>query len=197
MSREGLIRPHGFRERPIPHSDVTPHTRPRIAFVVAVARNGVIGRGGTLPWRLSSDLKTFRRITMGHPMVMGRRTFASLGKPLDGRDNLVVTRDASFSAEGAEIFHDVPAALARAADLAQTRGVHEIMVIGGADLYAQLLPIAGRLYWTEVAAEPDGDTVFPPFDRTRWRETSRERLPRGPRDDHDADLLILDRIEKG
>lgn len=171
-------------------------TKPKIAFVVAVARNGVIGRDGTLPWRLSSDLKTFRRLTMGHPILMGRRTFASLGKALDGRDNIVVTRDTSFAAPGVDAFTSLPAGLDHATRCAQARGVDEIMVIGGADIYAQLLPIAGRLYWTEVAAESDGDTRFPAFDRSQWREISREPLPRGPRDDHDGELVILDRIAK-
>lgn len=165
----------------------------RIALVVAVARNGIIGRGGGLPWRLSSDLKTFRRLTMGKPLVMGRRTFASLGKPLDGRDNLVVTRDTSFSAEGVEVFQSLPAALDRARALARARGVDEVMVIGGADLYAQVLPDAGRLYWTEVDAEPGGDTRFPAFDRSEWREVAREPIPKGEKDDHAATLLIFDR----
>lgn len=165
----------------------------RIALVVAVARNGVIGRGGTLPWRMSSDLKLFRRLTMGKPLVMGRRTFASLGRPLDGRDNVVVTRDAGFAVDGVEAFGDLAAALDRGRALARERGVGEVMVIGGADIYAQVLPGADRLYLTEVDAVPDGDTWFPSLDRAAWHEIAREALPRGPRDDHDATLVVLDR----
>ena len=165
----------------------------KISLIVAVAKNGVIGRDGGLPWRLSSDLKTFRRLTMGKPLIMGRRTFQSLPKALDGRDNLVVTRDASFKAPGAEVFTALGPALQRARALASARNTDEIMVIGGANLYAQVLPRADRVYWTEVDAKPDGDTYFPPLDRARWIESSREAIPRGPRDDHAATLLILDR----
>jgi dihydrofolate reductase len=161
-----------------------------------VARNGVIGRDGTLPWRLSSDLKTFRRLTMGKPLIMGRRTFASLGKPLDGRDNLVVTRAAGFRCEGVEVFADLPPAIARARDLAAARQTDEIMVIGGADIYRQLLDLADRIYWTEVEADPEGDTRFPPFDRSVWQERAREPIPRGPKDDHAAVLITLDRIAR-
>ncbi len=159
-----------------------------------MARNGVIGKDGGLPWRLSSDLKTFRRLTMGKPLIMGRRTFSSLGKPLDGRDNLVVSRDTSFKAQGAEILATLDAAIARAREHAQTRGVEEIAIIGGADIYRQILPIADRIYWTEVHADVDGDTRFPDFDRKTWRETAREPIPQGPKDDYPATLITLDRI---
>ena len=169
-------------------------TPAKITLVAAVAKNGVIGKDGGLPWRLSSDLKTFRRLTMGKPLIMGRRTFQSLGKPLDGRDNLVVTRDAAFSAPGAEVFGDLEAALARGQTLAAARGVDEIMIIGGAELYRQIIDRADQLYWTEVDATPDGDTLFPAFDRTRWRETAREAIPRGPKDDHEATLVTLERV---
>ena len=169
----------------------------KIALIVAVANNGVIGNAGGLPWRLSSDLKTFRRLTMGKPVVMGRRTFQSLPKLLDGRDNLVVTRDAAYRPEGAEVFAAIAPALERARTLAKARGTTEVMVIGGADIYAQVLPFADRLYWTEVHASPDGDTTFPVFDRSHWRETSREAIPRGPKDDFAATLITLDRIRGG
>lgn len=169
-----------------------------ISLVVAVARNGVIGRDGSLPWRLSSDLKLFRRLTMGKPIVMGRRTFASLGKPLDGRDNLVVTRDRGFAADGVEVFHSLGAALDRARVLASASGTHEaigeVMVIGGAELYAHALPLADRIYWTQVDAEPDGDTRFPVFDRSEWRETAREPIQQGPKDEHAAVLITLERV---
>jgi dihydrofolate reductase len=165
----------------------------KIALVVAVARNGVIGMDGGLPWRLPSDLKTFRRLTMGKPVVMGRRTFQSLKRPLDGRDNLVVTRDPQFAAPGAEVFAAIEPAIARAMVLAGERGADEIMVIGGADIYAQLIGRADRLYWTEVDAMPAGDTLFPSFDRSQWRQTARELIARGPNDDCAAELVTLDR----
>ena len=130
---------------------------------------------------------------MGKPVIMGRRTFQSLPKPLEGRDNLVVTRDASFKAPGAEVFTALDPALQRARELANARQTDEIMVIGGAELYAQVLERANRIYWTEVDAKPEGDTYFPPLDPARWVETAREAIPRGPKDDHAATLLILDR----
>jgi len=167
---------------------------PTLTLIVAVAQNGIIGRDGGLPWRLSSDLKTFRRLTLGKPVIMGRRTFQSLAKPLDQRDNLVVTRDTAFTAPGAEVFHTLDSALARAATLAAARGSPEIMVIGGAEIYAQALARADRIYWTEVDASPDGDTHFPPLDAAHWRESAREPIPRGPKDDHAATLVVLDRV---
>jgi dihydrofolate reductase len=166
---------------------------PHVSLVVAVAKNGVIGNDGGLPWRLSSDLKIFRRLTMGKPLIMGRRTFQSLGKPLDGRDNIVVTRDSAFKAEGAEVFADLDAAVARATIHARTRNVDEIMIIGGADIYRQIMPRASRMYWTEVAAAPEGDTQFPAFERDQWREIAREVIPRGPKDDYAAELITLER----
>lgn len=168
-------------------------SNPRIALVVAVAMNGVIGDAGTLPWRLSSDLKMFRRLTMGKPVIMGRRTFQSLPKPLDGRLNIVITRDPAFRPAGALVVLGVEAALAAARENAAATGADEIMVIGGADVYSQILPRADRIYWTEVHAMPDGDTRFPAFERTCWIETDREAIPRGPRDDFDAELVTLER----
>jgi dihydrofolate reductase len=168
-----------------------------ITLVVAVADNGVIGRDGGLPWRLSSDLKTFRRLTMGKPLIMGRRTFQSLKKPLDGRDNIVVTRDEGFRPAGAIVAPSFPAALAQAERCARERGVDEVMVIGGADIFAEALPLAGRIYKTEVQGSPEGDTLMPKVDWDRWQEVSREQLPRGERDDFDATLLLLERKPRG
>lgn len=169
--------------------------RPRIAFIVAVARNGVIGRDGDLPWRLSSDLKLFRRLTMGKPVVMGRKTWETLPKrPLDGRDNIVVTRDERYVADGAVVAHTLDAALAAARAGASARGVDEVMVIGGAEIYRAALARAERIYLTEVEAEPAGDTRFPVLEPSQWRELSRETLPRGPKDEFGATLVVLDRI---
>lgn len=166
-----------------------------MSFVVAVARNGVIGRDGGLPWRLSSDLKLFRRLTMGKPLIMGRKTWDSLSKPLDGRDNIVVTRDEGFAPPGALPAHNIEAALALARDCAARRGVDEIMVIGGARIFADLLDRAGRIYWTDVDAAPPGDVHFPPFNARAWREVSREVLARGEKDEFAATLRILERSD--
>ena len=166
-----------------------------VALIVAVARNGVIGRDGDLPWRLSSDLKLFRRLTMGKPIVMGRRTWATLArKPLDGRDNIVVTRDVSFSAPGASVVHSVAEALSAAQRSAAASGAEEIMIIGGAEIYRELLPVADRIYLTEVDASPPGDAVFPRLDARQWREVSREAIEQGAQDQHRAVLRVLERV---
>jgi dihydrofolate reductase len=164
-----------------------------ISLVVAVADNGVIGRDGTLPWRISSDLKTFRRLTLGKPLIMGRRTFQSLKKPLDGRDNIVVTRNTGYRPEGALVATDFDTALAIARDCAKKRGVDEIAVIGGTSVFAEALPIADRIYKTEVHGSPDGDAYFPPIDWSAWHEVGREPLPRGLNDDFTATLIELRR----
>ncbi len=165
-------------------------THPRVAFVVAVARNGVIGRKGDLPWRIGSDLRRFKQITMGKPVIMGRKTWESLPRrPLAGRLNIVVTRHKDYKAEGAAVVANVHDALARASE-ARTE---EICVIGGSDVFRQFLPLADRLYLTEVDLEPEGDVFFPPLDPTQWRETSREVHPRAPGDDAGFVLRVLDR----
>ena len=127
----------------------------RIAFVVATAENGIIGRNGKLPWRLPSDLKRFRQVTLGKPVVMGRKTYDSIGKPLDGRENIVVTRQAGFSRPGVHVASSVEQALALGQELAEGRGVDEVMVIGGAEVYRVALPRAERIYLTLVHAEPE------------------------------------------
>ena len=164
-----------------------------LSLIVAVAENGVIGKDGELPWRLSSDLKTFRRLTMGKPIIMGRRTFQSIGKPLDGRDNIVVTRDPNFEAAGVSAADSVADALTLARVMARTRGADEIMVIGGADIYNLTLPAADRVYLTRVHASPDGDRYFPDLAAEEWREVSREKLPQGERDAHPATLIVFER----
>jgi dihydrofolate reductase len=146
-------------------------TPPRITLIVARARNGVIGRGGTLPWRLPEDLAHFKRTTMGHPIVMGRRTWESIGRPLPGRRSIVVSRQPGFDAPGAEVATSLDAALALCADSP------EIFVIGGAQLYREALPRAQRLIVTEIDADFDGDADFPAPDPLQWRETARQRLP--------------------
>src|SRR5258708_8442730 len=137
----------------------------RIALVVAMARNRVIGRDNALPWRLPSDLASFKRVTLGHPVVMGRRTFESIGKPLAGRKNIVITRNPRLLAPGCIVVHSLDAAWDAAA------GADEAFVIGGTTLFEETLPLADVIHLTEVEAEVEGDTVFPEFHRARWRET--------------------------
>ena len=165
----------------------------QISLIVAVAENGVIGAKGRLPWRLSSDLKTFRRLTMGKPLIMGRRTFQSLKGPLDGRDNIVLTRDPYFQADGISVVDSLADALTLARTLAAARGADEIMVIGGADVFRASLPHASRIYWTEVHAQPEGDVHFPEIDLSEWQEASREPLPQSEKDDVTATLRVLER----
>ena len=166
----------------------------KVSLVVAVAENGVIGRHGGLPWRLSSDLKAFRRLTLGKPIIMGRKTFQSLRKPLDGRDNIVVTRDPFFEAAGISVTDTMNDALTLGRMLAASRGGDEVMIIGGAEIYERALPLAGRVYLTQVHASPEGDVHFPPLDPAHWREVSRDVLPKGERDEFAATLIVLDRI---
>ncbi len=157
----------------------------QIVFVVAVAENGVIGRDNAMPWHLRSDLKRFRRITMNRPVVMGRKTFASIGRPLPGRTNIVVTRDAAFQAPGVVVVPSLEAAREAARGDALRRFVTEIMVIGGADIFAQWLPLADRFEVTEVHAAPEGDRVLAPMDPAEWEEVARARHARGDGDTAD------------
>jgi dihydrofolate reductase len=148
----------------------------QLVLVVARARNGVIGNNGALPWHLPADLKRFKAMTVGKPVVMGRKTFDSIGKPLPGRHNIVLTRDRGWRADGVTVAANLAEAVA-AAGLDPRARADEIMVIGGAQIYAEALPSATRIELTEVDAAPDGDTRLPPFDPTRWRETARETHP--------------------
>lgn len=162
---------------------------PILTLVAAVARNGAIGIEGGLPWRLPGDLAFFKRVTMGRPVLVGRKTWESLPrKPLPGRRNLIVTRDAAYAAEGAEVFTDLDAAVVRAAALTD----NEISVIGGSELYRQILPRARRLYLTEVDVAPEADTFFPNFDRSAWIEVWREAGPAAA-DGPSYDFVLLER----
>jgi dihydrofolate reductase len=165
-----------------------------LVLVAAVAENGVIGRAGGLPWRLKSDLKHFRALTIAHPVVMGRKTFLSIGKPLKDRTNIVVTGDPAFAAAGIVVAPSLEAALRAAQGDALRRGVAAIMVIGGADIYLQLIGTAARLEITQVHLRPEGDAVFPPVDETKWRETSRREHPAGPDDDAAFSTLTYERL---
>lgn len=144
-----------------------PHAA-RICLIAAMAANRVIGRDNALPWHLPADLKRFKALTMGHPVLMGRKTYESIGKPLPGRRNLVITRNRGYSAPGCEAVHSLDEALAACGD------AQDVYVIGGAQLYREALPHAQCLELTEIHAAFDGDAVFPPFAPEQWRETARE-----------------------
>lgn len=159
-------------------------TGPEIILIAAVARNGTIGRDNALPWRLKADLLHFKATTSGYPILMGRKTWDSLGRPLPGRRNLVVTRDRDFPAPpGVEVFSEPDAALAAVASM------EKVFVIGGAQLYRQMLERADRLVLTEVHASIDGDTRFPEFDRDRFEEIGRESHHADADNDHDFDFV--------
>jgi dihydrofolate reductase len=160
---------------------------PRINLIVARSRNGVIGRDGALPWRLPEDLAFFKRTTMGHPIVMGRRTWESIGRPLPGRRNIVVSRRADYTAAGAEVAPSLDEALRLCA------GSAELFVIGGAQLYAEALARADRLIVTEIDADFDGDTRWPAPDPAQWREAAREHLPPAGERQFGLDFVIYQR----
>lgn len=145
-----------------------PSRPPRVCLVAAIARNRVIGRGNALPWHLPEDLKRFKALTLGHPVLMGRKTHESIGKPLPGRRNLVITRNRGYRAAGCEVFHTLDAAIAAC------RGAESLFVIGGAELYRAALGCADRLEFTEIDADFEGDAYFPEFSMAAWRESGRE-----------------------
>ena len=158
-----MIYPVFMQEKP-------PLTGPRITLIAALARNQVIGDGNRMPWRLPEYLKRFKALTYGHPVIMGRKTWESLGRPLPGRTNIVVSRSADFSAAGATLAASLEEALATAA----ATGSDEIFIIGGAEIYRQALPVVQRLQLTEIDRDYSGDAFFPALDREAWRETARE-----------------------
>jgi dihydrofolate reductase len=166
-----------------------------LSLVAAIADNGVIGRSGGLPWRLGSDLKRFRALTMGHPLIMGRHTFESIPKPLDGRDSIVVTRaNRSPDRSGLYFTPSLETAIALAKERAAARGVREIFVIGGARLFAEALPIAGRIYLTRVHGTPDGDVRWEPELSVGWIECSRVDRPETGRDEFQVTDIVLEPI---
>ena len=160
-----------------------PPPKIELMLVAAVADNGVIGRDNALPWRVKSDLARFKALTLGKPVVMGRKTFQSIGKPLPGRTNIVVTRDPTFAAAGVIATASVAAALACAQGDALRRGADGIAVIGGTEIFAQTMDLADSLEITEIHARPPGDTHFPPIDQSAWREVGRIAPAAGPQDE--------------
>jgi dihydrofolate reductase len=161
--------------------------QPLISLIVAMAQNGVIGRGNGLPWKLPEDLRRFREFTLGKPILMGRKTFESIGRPLPGRGNLVLTRDRDWSAAGVIAVHSVEEALR------QTRTCDELVAIGGAQIYRLLLPFARRIYLTHVHADVPGDTYFPAFDPTQWDDVECRVHPADERHAYPVTFVTLER----
>ena len=159
----------------------------RISLVVAASTNNIIGRDGELPWHIGEDLRHFKAVTMGHPIVMGRRTFESIGRALPGRLNIVVTRNPDYAAEGCTVV-DSPAAALRAAE-----GADEVMIIGGSEIYRLFLPMAERIYLTRVEAEIDGDASFPALEPEAWRIVDEQRFEADENREHTFSFQTLDR----
>lgn len=172
-----------------------------LSIVCALAQNRVIGRDNKLPWRLPADLAYFKKLTLGHPVIMGRKTFASIGRPLPQRTNIVVTGQRSWNATGVTVVNSLDEALDAAAQAAQALGVHEMMLIGGASLYEQALPLVHRLYLTEVQAEIAGDAFFPEWNRSQWVERSRQSYSADGENTFDYAFVVYERskmaIENG
>jgi len=162
-------------------------SKPRISVIAALAKNRVIGIENRLPWRLPEDLAHFKALTLNHPILMGRKTFESLGRPLPGRTNIVITRNANYRPEGCLVADSLHAAIALCGD------ADEVFFIGGADLYAQAIPLADRLYLTEVNNEAEGDAWFPEYDKRAFREISRESHMGGKGDALRFDFVVYER----
>ncbi len=158
-----------------------------LSIIAAIAHHGIIGSGNSLIWHISEDLRRFKAITLGHPIVMGRKTFDSLGRALPGRTNVVITRQSDLQADGCTVVHSLDEALALFPEH------EEIFVIGGGEIYAQALPRAQRLYLTEVDADYEGDTRFPDWDRSQWLLTEREEHPHGAQFPHPFTFLTYER----
>ena len=158
----------------------------RISLIVAMAKNRVIGNNNKMPWHLPADFAYFKKITSGHPIIMGRKTFESIGHPLPGRRNIVVSRNPVFRADGVDVVASLEAAI-------EVCGNADGFVIGGATLYAEALPRVERIYLTEVDASPKGDTLFPELDRHEWREIARERREVDGKNDHAMAFVVLER----
>lgn len=164
-----------------------------VTIVAAVARNGVIGADNGLPWRMRSDLRHFKAVTWGKPLLMGRRTWQSIGRPLPGRESVVVTSDPAFVAPGAHVVDGLDAALSLAQMLGRQMGAAEVIVAGGATLYAETIDRADRMVLTELDLDAAGDAVFPPIDETSWREVSRSTHPPGEGDDAGYAIVVWER----
>lgn len=168
----------------------------RLALIVAQGRNRVIGNDNKLPWYLPEDLRYFKQVTLGKPIIMGRKTFESIGRPLPGRMNIVITRDVNWFANGITIVNSLDAAIEMGAAQALIDGCDEAVVIGGAQIYQQALPRIDRLYLTQVDAEPEGDAYFPELDGAQWNEIGRESFPAGDQPNrYPYDFIVLERVQ--
>ncbi|WP_375606988.1 MULTISPECIES: dihydrofolate reductase [unclassified Bartonella] len=164
-----------------------------ICFIAAVAENGVIGREGAMPWHLSTDLQRFKALTLGKPIIMGRKTWDSLGRPLPGRTNIVITRDCTFNAEGAVVAHSLSQACSLATSVASQNNVKEIFIIGGGEIFQQGLPMADKIFLTEVLASIEGDSFFPVFDKEKWTIVQTQDIPKGDKDSHPTRFVVYER----
>ena len=162
-----------------------------VSIIVAVAKNGVIGRENDLPWHLSEDLKHFKKTTMGKPVIMGRKTFESVGEPLPGRENIVVTRNRSYSAIGCDVALSLEEAIEKAGE------VEEVMILGGGQIYKEALPLTDRIYLTQVEAQVEGDARFPELDWSEWKELRRWDHPADAKNDYPCIFMVLERISSG
>ncbi|WP_099362819.1 dihydrofolate reductase [Fredinandcohnia onubensis] len=160
-----------------------------ISLLVAMDRNQLIGKDNDLPWRLPADLAYFKRVTMGHPIIMGRKTFDSIGRPLPGRENIIVTRDTSYEAEGCKVIHSIEEIVSMNQQTDQ-----ELFVIGGAEIFKEILPHSDRLYITEINEEFKGDTYFPTFDKSKWKVISEEQGIKDEKNPYDYTFLVYEKI---
>ena len=165
----------------------------KISLIVAMAQNHVIGRNNQMPWHLSEDLQYFKRTTMGKPLIMGRNTFESIGKALPGRTNIVVSRNSAYAATGIQLVNSLDNALQLAAQECSVNGASEVMVMGGAQIYTQALALADRLYLTQIHANVEGDTYFPPLIRSQWQEIDREDHTATSNNPYHYSFLVLER----
>ncbi len=165
-----------------------------VEMVVAVAENGVIGADGGMPWRLSADLKRFRALTIGRPMVMGRKTFESIGEALPGRTSIVVTRDRNWQAEGAVVAKDIEQAMTLAQSIGASTGAPSIAIIGGGEIFRLTSELCDKLHLTRVLATPDGDTFFPLPSEPEWTQMSCETVPEGPNDTSATKYEVWERL---
>ncbi|WP_375612018.1 MULTISPECIES: dihydrofolate reductase [unclassified Bartonella] len=164
-----------------------------ICLIAAVAENGVIGREGVMPWHLSTDLQRFKALTLGKPIVMGRKTWDSIGRPLLGRTNIVITRDCTFCAEGAVVAHSLSQACSLATNVASQNDVEEIFIIGGGEIFQQGLHMADKIFLTEVLASIEGDSFFPVFDKEKWTIVQTQDIPKGDKDSHPTRFVVYER----
>ncbi len=166
----------------------------KLSMIVAQSENRVIGRNNKLPWNLPEDLRYFKQVTMGKPIIMGRKTYESIGRPLPGRLNIVITRSRDYARTGIEVVHSLDEALAQAASFCEINGQAEALIIGGADLYAQALPLTQRLYLTQVHATVEGDAFFPHLAGNAWREVGAQRFSADGCNPYDYSFQVLERI---